>query len=351
MGAAVDGARRRTEAVSIPSVKLRKPYLLFLGDAVDRLEAKTAFGLRDWVREDVTGQWRLTSQAVDLGLDDLNPAEAVARGAQSLVIGVAPAGGDLPDHWIGRLAEAAALGLDIISGLHVRLAEIDVLRRASQVSGAALVDIRRAPGKLTVGTGAKRSGRRLLTVGVDCAVGKKYTALSIAKEMRGRGWDCDFRATGQTGILIAGGGIPIDAVISDFISGAAESLSPDADPAHWDIIEGQGAIFHPSYAGVTTGLIHGSQPDAMVLCIDATRAEIDGCPGFSLPEPGEAMRRYLELARLTNKDARFVGISAQTIGMADEDVAAYLAELADAFSMPAIDPMRTGAASIVDGLE
>src|SRR5262249_32333711 len=150
--------------------------------------------------------------------------------------------------------------LDIISGLHAPLDTIEGLADIARQHGVTLHDIRRPRTSFPVGTGERRTGKRLLTVGTDCALGKKYTALAVAKAMRGRGVTADFRATGQTGIMISGAGIAVDAVVADSIAGAAEALSPDADPGHWDIIEGQGSLFHPSYAGVTLGLLHGSQP-------------------------------------------------------------------------------------------
>src|SRR6185503_8511421 len=167
-----------------------------------------------------------------------------------------------------------------------------------------------------VASGRRRTGRRLLTVGTDCAVGKKYTALALARELRARGVDATFRATGQTGILIAGSGIPIDAVVSDFVAGAAETLSPDAAPDHWDVVEGQGSLFHPAYAGVTLGLVHGTQPDLLVLCHEASRREIDDYPDHPIPLLAEALRRYREAAALTNPGVEWLGVSLNTGGLA-----------------------------------
>ena len=163
------------------------------------------------------------------------------------------------------------------------------------------------------GTGKKRSGRRVLTVGTDCAVGKKYTALAIEKELRSRGVDADFRATGQTGIFISGRGIAVDSVVSDFVSGAAEWLSPAAAPQHWDVIEGQGSLFHPAYAGVTLGLIHGSQPDVMVLCHDLARTGIADYEGYAIPSYEACFEAYLAAARLTNPASRDSPASASTL--------------------------------------
>jgi uncharacterized NAD-dependent epimerase/dehydratase family protein len=191
---------------------------------------------------------------------------------------------------------------------------------------------------------------RLLTVGTDCAVGKKYTALAIEKELLSRGIDADFRATGQTGIFISGRGIAVDSVLSDFVAGAAEWLSPSAVPDHWDVIEGQGSLFHPAYAGVTLGLIHGSQPDALVLCHDHARREIADYPGFAIPSYDTAFETYLGTARLTNPAVRFVGVCLNTSQLEETDARRALADVARRTSLPCCDPIRTGVAPIVDRL-
>lgn len=161
---------------------------------------------------------------------------------------------------------------------------------------------------LPIATGRKRRGKRLLTVGTDCALDKKYTALALTRAFKACGLKADFRATGQTGILIAGAGMPIDAV-SDFVAGAAEVLSPDAADDHWDVVEGQGSLFHPSYAGVSLGLLHGTQPDVIVLCHEAGREHVFGLPEFALPSPQEAIHLNLQLARRTNSAVCCAGVS------------------------------------------
>jgi uncharacterized NAD-dependent epimerase/dehydratase family protein len=254
--------------------KLPQPYLLFLGDVIEPGYAKTAFGLRDWARERCVGEFALPDARVSTGLPVLHPVAAAERGARSLVIGVANLGGIIPENWLPALLEALDAGLDLISGMHVHLVDIPVLRSAADRLGRRLIDIRRPPAGIQVASGAPRSGRCLLTVGTDCGLGKKYTALALTRGLRGRGVDVDFRATGQTGIIIVGRGIPIDAVVSDFLAGAAEILSPAAASDHLDVIEGQGSLFHPSYAGVTLGLLHGSQPDLFVVCHEPGRATV-----------------------------------------------------------------------------
>lgn len=330
--------------------RLRKPYLLFLGDTGSPTLAKTAFGVRDWCREDCLGQFRLTAETVDLRLPELRPAAAADRGARSLLIGVAPIGGALPPHWVHALVEALEAGLDIVSGLHMRLTDIPAIATAAARLGRQLHDVRHAEGALTIATGVRRSGRRLLTVGTDCALGKKYTALALTRALRARGVAADFRATGQTGIMIAGEGIAIDAVVADFIAGAAEVLSPAAAPDHWDIIEGQGALFHPAYAGVTLGLLHGSQADALVLCHDPTRITTSFFPDYPLPSLEDAIASYLPLARRTNPAARFVGVALNTSSLTLDTARAFAAEQSAQLGIPVFDPMRFDIELVVDAL-
>lgn len=325
----------------IKTVSLRRPYLLFLGEESLAPKAKTAIGLRDWARESCIGQSRLPAGTVDLGLPTMTAAAAAAAGARSLVIGVTPLGGVIPAHWTPVLLEAVDAGLDIVSGLHTHLEEVPGLAAAAARAGAALVDVRRPPKNIPRGTGARRSGKRLMMVGTDCALGKKYTALTLARALREAGADADFRATGQTGIMIAGEGIAVDAVIADFIAGAAECISPANHSDHWDVIEGQGSLFHPAYAGVTLGLLHGSQPDGLILCHDPSRRHLVTWPDFPVPDLRVARDLYLQTARLTNPDVRLMGVSLNTSAL-DEAAANEALERAEAMlGVPAFDPMRT----------
>ncbi len=330
--------------------QLRKPYLLFLGDVQLKSDAKTAFGLRDWCGEDVLGEWSLPQATVTLGLPRLAPVDAARRGAGSLVVGVAAVGGVLPPHWLPDLQAALDAGMDIVSGLHSRLSAFPELVQAARRSGAQLRDVRHSDQVFPPGTGRKRSGKRVLTVGTDCALGKKYTALALARALQARGVPATFRATGQTGVMIAGAGLAVDAVISDFVAGAAEALSPDNAPDHWDVIEGQGALFHPAYAGVTLGLLHGSQPDALVLCHDPSRDTIEGYPEFPIPALKDAIRRYEEAAHLTNRASRCVGISINSSSLSDAEWVAYSARLIRELELPVVDPMRGGVESLAAAL-
>lgn len=326
------------------SLVVPQPYLLFLGDTTEASFAKTAFGLAHWAPDQCVGEMALPGATVTTGLARITPAQARDAGAQSLVIGVANQGGVLGAGWIEALVDAMDAGLHIVSGLHVRLSSVPALKEAATRNDRRLIDIRTPPADLPVGTGRKRSGKRLLTVGTDCALGKKYTALALYHAFTGRGLYADFRATGQTGIMIAGGGIPMDAVVSDFEAGAAEVLSPDAPAQHWDLIEGQGSIFNPSYAAVSLGLLHGSQPDVFVVCHDPTRKTILGLEGFDLPTIEEVVEMTVRLGSRTNPAIRCGGVSLNTSSLSDGDAEKLFADESARLGMPVADPVRGGPA-------
>ncbi len=325
-----------------PTGALPTPYLLFLGDSTEPSFAKTAFGLRDWAPERCIAEYALPEATVSTGLPRMSPAEAYASGARALVIGVANQGGQISPTWVRALTDALKAGLDIVSGMHTPLSSIASVREAAERHGRKLHEVRVPPPNLPIATGRKRSGKRLLTVGTDCALGKKYTALALARAFAKRGVPVDFRATGQTGIMIAGGGIPMDAVVSDFEAGAAEWLSPDAAPDHWDVIEGQGSLFHPAYAAVSLGLLHGSQPDAIVVCHQPGRERIVGLDAYALPSLHETIELNLLLGRRTNPAIRCAGISLNTAHMEDAERRSLLRETSAALNVPAADPMRPG---------
>jgi uncharacterized NAD-dependent epimerase/dehydratase family protein len=328
---------------------IAKPYLLFLGDVHDQLAAKTAMGIVDWRPEWCVGQMRLEGCKADTGLPDMNQAEAVAKGARTMVVGVANAGGVLPDHWVKEIVTALETGLDVATGLHKRLASIPAIAEAAAKHGRQLHDVRFSDIAFATGKGTKRQGKRLLTVGTDCSVGKKYTALAIDREMHKRGLSSDFRATGQTGVLISGRGLALDAVVADFISGAAEWISPENEPDHWDIVEGQGSLFHPSFAGVTLGLLHGAQPDAFVVCHEPTRTTMRGVK-HKLPSIQQVIDRTVIEGQLTNPSIQCIGIAINTEHLTDEVARAYLKETGEAHGLPCVDPIRTGVEPIVDEL-
>ena len=325
-----------------PLLELPSPYLLFLGDITEPAFAKTAFGLKDWAPDKCLGEIGLTGCTVSVGLPRLTPAEARARGARALVVGVANPGGVLPRSWLQLLLEALEAGLDLIGGLHTRLRDVPELSQAAQRLGRRLIDVREPPPGIPVATGVRRTGKRLLTVGTDCALGKKYTALALDLAFRERGLDSEFRATGQTGILIAGGGMPMDAVVADFEAGAAEMLTPDAAADHWDVIEGQGSLFHPAYAGVSLGLLHGSQPDVFVVCHEPGRERMMGFEAYSLPSLEDVIELTLRLGRRTSPAIRCAGASLNTSALDPAEAEAILDATAARLSLPAADPIRGG---------
>ena len=330
-------------------MQIAHPYLLFLGDVPDALAAKTALGIVDWRRDWCLGQYRLPGCNADAHLPELTPAEAASQGARTMIIGAVNAGGVMPDHWIASIVAAMEAGLDIASGLHVRLGDIEPVRNASKRTGRKLFDVRHSAERFSTGKGHKRTGLRLLTVGTDCSVGKKYTALALEKSMRERGLDAEFRATGQTGIFISGRGAALDAVVADFISGAAEWISPDADSAHWDVIEGQGSLFHPSFAGVTLGLLHGAQPDAFVVCHEPTRTTMRGVK-TPLPTIGEVIDLTIRCGQLTNPQIRCVGIAINTAELNEAEARKVIETTAAQYGLPTSDPVRFGVEPIIDKL-
>lgn len=330
--------------------QLKKPYLLYLGDAHLATDAKTAFGLRDWCRSDVVGEWSLPTATVSVGVPRMSPAKAAELGAGSMVIGIASIGGKLPDAWVPDLLAAIGAGLDVASGMHRRLTSFPALVEAAEHRGVRLIDVRHTDSPIPAATGRKRTGMRVATVGTDCALGKKYTALALTRTLQALGATATFRATGQTGIMIAGEGIAVDAVVSDFIAGAAEMLSPDNAPDHWDVIEGQGSLFHPAYAGVTLGLLHGSQPDAFVLCHDPSRVTIEYFPGFPLPALREAVEQYTIAGRVTNRAIRCAGVSINSSSLSDAEWTTYATQVGDELGVPVCDPMRGGVETIARAL-
>ena len=332
------------------SAMIETPYVLFLGDAPDQLAAKVAQGIKDWRPENAVAQFRLPGCGADLGLTDMSLADAKTAGAKTLVIGVANRGGLISQAWKDVLIEALEMDYDLASGLHNLLRDEGDLVAASQTHGGTLHDVRVPSVGYPIANGRKRTGKRVLAVGTDCSVGKMYTALALDTEMRDRGMKSTFRATGQTGILITGHGVPLDAVIADFMAGSVEYLTPDNDPDHWDIIEGQGSLFHVSFSGVTMALIHGGQPDALILSHEPTRETMRGLSDYTLPSLEELRDTALPLARVANPDCQVVGISVNTQQMSETDAVTYLADVEKRMGLPAVDPFRHGAGRLVDAL-
>lgn len=329
---------------------IKTPYLLFLGDAPDQLAAKVAQGIKDWRPENAVGQFRMEGCGADLGLTDMSLSEAQAAGAKTLVIGVANRGGVISTAWKQVLLEALCMGYDIASGLHNLLKDEEDLVKCAADHGCSLHDVRIPSVKYPIANGVKRTGKRCLAVGTDCSVGKMYTALAMDAEMRKRGMKSSFRATGQTGILITGDGVPLDAVIADFMAGSIEHITPDNDADHWDLIEGQGSLFHVSYSGVTMALVHGGQPDALIVCHEPTRPHMRGLPGYKLPTMEQVRDLALQLARVANPECQVVAYSINTQHMSEDDAKAYVADVEARLGLPATDPFRFGAEKLVDAL-
>ena len=329
---------------------IKTPYLLFLGDAPDQLAAKVAQGIRDWRPDISIGQIKLPGCKADLNLKNYTLEEAKENGARTLIIGVANRGGKFSDSWKKTLCHALELKFDIASGLHNLLSNEKDLLNLSEVNECNLIDVRIPKQQFPIGNGKKRTGKRCLTIGTDCSVGKMYSSLAIEKEMRSRKMKVSFRATGQTGILISGEGIPLDAIVADFMAGAVETLSPNNDDDHWDIIEGQGSLFHVSYSGVTMALIHGGQPDHIILCHEPTRTHMRGLPHYDVPTLEALYQLVLPLAKISNPNCKISGICINTKNMDRLESENLKNDIEKAFKIPTVDPFIDGTKKIVDRL-
>ena len=330
---------------------IQKPYLLFLGDAPDALAAKVAQGICDWNPDVALGQIRLPGCGADMGLPDMTLEQAKAAGVKTVVIGVANRGGIISDAWKEVLIQAIKMGFDLAAGLHTLLRNENDLISAARMYGPTLHDVRIPTVAYPIANGVRRTGKRCLAIGTDCSVGKMYTGMAMNAEMNGRGIKSTFRPTGQTGILITGGGVPLDAVIADFVAGSVEYLTPDNDPDHWDHIEGQGSLYHASFSGVTLALIHGGQPDAMVMCHEPTRSHMRGLPDYALPSLEQLRDTALPLAQIVNPACRITGVSINTKALDDKAARRLIDDTAAALNLPATDPYRFGAGPLVDALE
>jgi len=329
---------------------IRTPYCLFLGDATDVLSIKIAKGIADWRPDLAIGEFGLPDCSVTTGVKALSIAESANAGAKTFIVGLANSGGFIDPKWIPSILSAIEQGMDIASGLHQRLDSIPEINLKAKEHNVNLIDVRHPAQSFVTGTGMKRSGKRLLTVGTDCSVGKMYTSLAIEKVMRSQNMDTSFVATGQSGIFISGKGLAIDCVISDFIAGAVEQISPENNPDHWDIVEGQGSLFHPAFAGVSLGLLHGAQPDALVLCHAEQREHMRGIPGRALPSFRQTMEVNLQAARVTNPKVEFIGIAINT-SMLDETTAHEVcANYEQKYALICVDPVRHGVERLIGNL-
>jgi len=279
-------------------------------------------------------------------------AEALPYEPTAALVGVATTGGRLPPEWDAIIRDALAAGLDVEAGMHTFLGDDPELAALAARHGAELRDLRRPPEGLSVPNGENltHGAQVVLTVGSDCAIGKKTVAVELDLEARRRGLRSVFVPTGQTGIMIAGWGIAVDAVIADFIAGAAERLVVEgARKGDLLWVEGQGALVHPQYSGVTLGLYHGSAPHLLVLCHAAGATEIDDCPGHPIPPLRELVELY-ERASLPARPARVAAVALNTAGLEDEEAATAVAAAAAETGLPADDPVRFGAGPLLEAV-
>ncbi|KGJ90960.1 N-acetyltransferase DgcN [Colwellia psychrerythraea] len=332
-------------------MQFNPPFLLYLGDANKPLAIKTSRGIADWRPELCLGECAHADNILTLGLEKLTPKEAKSLGAKTFVVGLANSGGIIDASWVDDIVDALAQGLDIACGLHQKLSDIPSIAQAAKLHGGQLIDLRHQIPEVPIGNGQKRSGKRILTVGTDCSVGKMYTSLAIEREMQKQDFDAHFKATGQSGLLLASNGICIDAVVADFIAGAVELISPAADENHWDIIEGQGSLFNPSYAGVSAGLLHGAQADYLVMCHEAGRVDIKDVPNYKIPDLKNCIEQNLMMARLTNPKVQLAGISLNCRVVGEEQGRTQMKLLEQEFGVPCFDPMITGCANLVSHLK
>ena len=333
-------------------------YLILAeGFSADPHYGKTALGVLRYRRDDVVAI--LDSQRVgesDDGVPVVGAVEdALPFAPTTALVGVATQGGRFPPAWIELLKECIVNGIDVENGLHVFLADDSELRSLADQHGVVLRDLRRPPADLSTATGANFDvpGTIVLTVGSDCAIGKMTVALELDLEARRRGVKSVFVPTGQTGIAIAGWGIAVDAVVADFIAGAAERLVVEAAQRGGELlwVEGQGAILHPVYSGVTVGLYHGSAPHLLVLCHQAGLTEIEGAGGG--PHPIPPLRELVALHErlsLPRRPARVVAVALNTRSLDEDAARAAIAEVESETGLPAEDPVRYGAGRIVDAV-
>ena len=280
--------------------------------------------------------------------------DALAYGPTVAVVGVATQGGRFPPAWRDLLKSCIARGLDLESGLHELVSEDPELIELAQRHGARLKDLRRPPEGLSVPTGANLEidAKIVLTVGSDCAIGKKTVAVELDLEARRRGLESVFVPTGQTGIAIAGWGIAVDAVVADFLAGAAERLVVEGAERGGKLlfVEGQGSLVHPMYSGVTLGLVHGSAPHLFVLCHRAGALEIEGCPGHPIPPLPELIELH-ERISLSRRHAEVACLALNTAEIeSDDDARAAIESVASETGLPADDPVRFGAAHLLDAI-
>ncbi len=329
--------------------------ILAEGFSADTHYGKTMRGILRYRREDVvaildSGRAGETEDGLPIVAD---VASALVHGPRVALVGVATQGGRFPPAWRAILADCVTSGLSIENGLHQMLADDEELRPLAERHGVELRDLRRPPDGLDCPTGENLEvpARIVLTVGSDCAIGKMTVALELDREARSRGIASMFVPTGQTGIAIAGWGISVDAVVADFLAGAAERLVVEGGRRGGDLlwVEGQGSIVHPAYSGVTLGLFHGSVPHALVLCHRVGTNEVEGYPGHPLPSLRKLVALHEAMA-LPARPATVAAIALNTLGLDDDAAAEASAEATRETGLPAADPVRDGSAELLDAV-
>ncbi len=320
--------------------------------------AKTAVGVLRYADHDVVSvldRERAGGRVHDY-LPDVQDAPIVEAMAESpdcdaLLIGIAPIGGGFDESWRGDVVTALERGCDVVSGLHYFLAEDEEFVSLAEEHGGELRDVRKPPADLTVAEGNANEvdAQIVLTVGTDCSSGKMTTSYELRNAARDRGLDAAVAPTGQTGIMISGWGIAIDRVISDFAAGATERLVKEAADNDVVFVEGQGALVHPAYSGVTTSILHGSQPDSMVLCHVAGREAFGGYPSFDFPDLPSYVQLYEDMVEPIVDATVDAGVI-NTHGMDDPAAEAAIEEYSDAIDAPATDPVRHSADEILDAV-
>lgn len=309
-------------------MNIKFPCVVFLGRAEDYKQAKVAQGITEWRPDRCVGQIRITQETISMGLQDITLEAAKGLGAKTFLIGISPYETELPAEYVTYVEEAIDLGMDIANPLHSTLGE--ALEAKARAAGVEIHNFRLRKATNHKGSGERRSGNRILTVGTDCAIGKKYTALALVAELKKaapeREADFLFCSTGQTGFLISDGGINNDTVRADFITGESEVLTPAIGNTQWQIVEGQGALSHPSFGPGSLGLLYGTQPDYLIVCHEPGRKTMRGVQR-EVPSP-VAEGQFNELVgRVNNSNCAVVAYSLFAWNASEEDVKSCVQEI------------------------
>ncbi len=326
---------------------------------LDVFSAKTAVGLLRYCPDEVVAVLdrahagesleKLVGVGANVPIVDSVQAALQYRPDQ-FVLGAVRSGGQLPEEWRATICAALAAGLDVVNGLHTRLNDDPEVARCAADAGRSIWDVRARPRPSVVGTGKARQTRakRILTVGTDCNLGKRLTALELVADLSRRGLRAEFVPTGQTGVMIRGSGVVIDALPADFVSGVVEAAVLEHRDADYVVVEGQGALLHPSYSAVTMGLLHGVLPDFMVLCHAPTRRHMRHTD-ISIPPLDEIVRLHQAVLQPIHPP-RVVGVALNCHGMSERQFRQALNQVRTLTGLPVVDPVRTGVADLADAV-